>query len=578
MAYDLLIKGGLLVDGAGTPPRRADLGIAGGRIADIGDLDGPAKRVIDATGLVVAPGFIDHHTHYDGQVTFDPLCTFSCYNGVTTVVSGNCSLTLAPVRPGDETALAGMLAKVEAIPYDVLINGVTWGWTTFGDYLESLDNRLGINFGAMLGHSAARRWVMGDDAHEREATGEEIEAIRGVVRESLEVGALGVSFDRNPRHVGLDGRPLPANAAGIDELYAIAGTLKELDAGVIQVGDPLGQELSDEICTKISECAGRPVTYLSIVQSTLKPDEWRAHLAHLDDVASRGTAQIHPQINPRPGLRFFQMDSAEFFNLMPTWKGIMNSPLDERIAAFSDRAVRAELAREVAENRNTTALGFSGRWDHVVVVKPVLEENKPLTGRTIADIAAERGEDPLDAFLDLAIEERCKTWLARNQQNNDDEAMSAILNDEHTLIGLSDSGAHVVREGGYGYAVHFLSHWVRDKGIMPIEEGVRRLTSVPADIFGIPERGRLAPGARADVVVLDYDNLGLYDSEEAYDLPGGSMRLKQVAHGIPYTIVNGEVLIENGEHTGALPGHVVRNRYYEAANANGGAARNGAAG
>ena len=563
MAYDLLIKGGLLVDGAGSPPRKADLGVSGGRIAALGDLGGPADRVIDATGMVVAPGFIDHHTHYDGQVTFDPLCTFSCYNGVTTVVSGNCSLTLAPVRPGDEEALAGMLAKVEAIPYDVLINGVPWGWSSFGDYLESLDNRLGINFGAMLGHSAARRYVMGDDAHDREATGEEIEAIRGVVRESMESGALGVSFDRNPRHVGLDGRPLPSNAAGIEEMYAVASTLKELGAGVVQVGDPLGQELSDEICTRISEASGAPVTYLSITQSTLKPDEWRAHLAHLEDVASRGTARIFPQINPRPGLRFFQMDSAEFFNLMPAWKDVMNSPVDERIASFSDADVRARLAQEVAENRNTTALGFSGRWDHVVIVKPVLEKNRPLTGRTIADIAQERGEEPLDTFLDLSIEEGLKTWFARNQQNNDDDAMSAILNHEQTLIGLSDSGAHVVREGGYGYGVHFLSHWVRDKGIMPIEEGVRRLTSVPADVFGIPGRGRLAVGAKADVLVLDYDNLGLYDSEEAYDLPGGSMRLKQVAHGIPYTIVNGEVLIENGEHTGALPGHVVRNAYCE---------------
>lgn len=571
MAYDLLIENGLVVDGTGAPPRQADVGIADGRIQAVGKLDGPAVRTIDAGGHVVAPGFIDHHTHFDGQVTFDPLCTFSCYNGVTTVVSGNCSLTLAPVHPGDEAALAGMLAKVEAIPYDVLMNGVTWGWSTFGEYLSALDRRLGINFGAMVGHSAARRWVMGEASQEREATGEEIEAIQTAVRESVEAGALGISFDRNPRHVGRDGRLLPANVAGIDELYAVASTLKDLGAGVIQVGDPMDQELTDGICAKISEASGRPVTYLSITQSTLRPDHWKEHLAHLADVASRGAAQVHPQINPRPGLRFFQMDSAEFFNFMPTWKRIMNSASEERIAAFSDASVRRQLAQEVAEHQSNTALGFSGRWDHVVIVKPVLDANRSLTGMTVAELAAQRGQAPLDAFLDLAVDERLKTWFARNQQNNDDAAMSAILNDPHTLIGLSDSGAHVVREGGYGYAVHFLGHWVRDKGIMPLEEGVRRLTSLPADIFGIPERGRLTQGGKADVLVFDYERLGLDDAEEAYDLPGGAMRLKQVAHGIPYTIVNGEVLIEDGRHTGALPGQVVRNAYCEAR-------RNGAAG
>ena len=571
MAFDLLIKGGLVVDGTGAAPRIADVGVADGRVAAVGRLDAPAARTIDAGGCVVAPGFIDHHTHYDGQVTFDPLCTFSCYNGVTTVVSGNCSLTLAPAREGDKAALAGMLAKVEAIPYDVLMNGVPWGWRSFGDYLNSLEGRLGINYGAMAGHSAIRRWVMGDESQEREAAGAEIEAVRSALRTALEEGALGVSFDRNPRHVGMDGRPLPANAASIEELYAAAGALRELGTGVIQVGDPMNLELSEGICERLSQESGRPVTYLSITQSALRPDQWREHLAHIAEVNGRGAARIHPQISPRPGLRYFQMDSAEFFNFMPTWKRIMNSPGEERIAAFADASLRPRLAEEVAAHSDVTALGFSGRWDHVVIVKPALERNKALAGITAAELGAQRGQSPLDAFLDLAVEEQLKTWCARNQQNNDDEAMAEILNDPHTLIGLSDAGAHVVREGGYGYAVHFLSDWVRDKGIMQLEEGVRRLTSLPADVFGVPGRGRLTPGSKADVLVLDYERLGLDPSEEAYDLPGGAMRLKQTARGIAHTIVNGEPLMEDGAHTGALPGQVVRNSWSEAQ-------RNGSAG
>ena len=571
MAFDLLIKGGLVVDGTGAEPRIADVGVADGRVAAVGRLDAPAARTIDAGGCVVTPGFIDHHTHYDGQVTFDPLCTFSCYNGVTTVVSGNCSLTLAPAREGDEAALAGMLAKVEAIPYDVLMNGVPWGWRSFGDYLNSLEGRLGINYGAMAGHSAIRRWVMGDESQEREAAGAEIEAVRSALRTALEEGALGVSFDRNPRHVGMDGRPLPANAASIEELYAAAGALRELGTGVIQVGDPMNLELSEGICERLSQESGCPVTYLSITQSALRPEQWREHLAHIAEVNGRGAARIHPQISPRPGLRYFQMDSAEFFNFMPTWKRIMNSPGEERIAAFADASLRPRLAEEVAAHSDVTALGFSGRWDHVVIVKPALERNKALAGITAAELGAQRGLSPMDAFLDLTVEERLKTWCVRNQQNNDDEAMAEILNDPHTLIGLSDAGAHVVREGGYGYAVHFLSDWVRDKGIMPLEEGVRRLTSLPADVFGVPGRGRLTPGSKADVLALDYERLGLDPSEEAYDLPGGAMRLKQTAHGIAYTIVNGEPLMEDGAHTGALPGQVVRNAWSEAQ-------RNGAAG
>ncbi len=564
MAYDLLIKNGLIVDGTGAAPFQGDVGITAGKIAGVGRLSGDAARTIDATGMVVSPGFIDNHCHFDGQVTFDPLCTFSCYNGVTTVVNGNCSLTLAPVRPGDETNLAQMLAKVEAIPYDVLINGVTWGWETFGEYLDSVDTNLGINVGALVGHSAVRRYVMGDASQEREANGDEIEAMQSAIREAMEAGAIGVSFDRNPRHVDMNGKLLPGNVASDEEILSLASVLKELGTGTIQVGDPTYKELDDRFCSRVSEASGGPVAYLSIVQSELAPDLWKQHLEHR---VKNNSAQVHayPLINPRPGLRHFQMDSAEFFNFMPTWKSIMMGPSSERLERFADKRLRKTLNDEVLGGTMSIALGFSGRWDLMLVTRPVLDKNTGLAGKSIAEIATEQGKEPIDAFLDLTVEEGLKTWFARNEQNNDDEAMAEILNSDETLIGLSDAGAHVVREGGYGIYVHFLSHWVRDKQVMPLEEGIRQITSRQADFFSLADRGRLQEGLAADVVVFDLAALALEPFEEAYDLPGGSMRLKQVASGIPYTIVNGEVLIENGQHTGALPGRVLRGSAYAGA-------------
>jgi N-acyl-D-amino-acid deacylase len=557
MTYDLLIKNGTIVDGTGKPRFQADLAITDGSIAKIGAIDGDATRVLDATGLFVSPGFIDNHCHFDGQVTFDPLCTFSCYNGVTTVINGNCSLTLAPIRKGDEHQIAQMLAKVEAIPLDVLENGVKWGWETFGEYLDVVGTDLGINVGTLVGHSALRRYVMGDASQERQASGEELETMQAVLRESLEAGALGISFDRNPRHVDINGKLLPGNVASPAEILALASELKGLGWGAIELGDPTNLEINEGFCADVSDAADRPVVYTSIDQNVLEPGLWQEHLAHAADNHAKGR-MAYPLINPRPGLRYFQMSSAEFFNFLPTWREIMSGTPVERIASFSERSIRPTLDEEVRNGINKSALGFSGRWDLVEVSKPALEKNASFAGKSITAIAEELDKTPLDAFLDLVVEEELKTWFARNQQNNDDAAMAEILNSPDTVIGLSDAGAHVVREGGYGLNVYFLSHWVRDKQIMTWEEGIRRITSLQADLYGIPNRGRLEEGMAADIVVFDEAELGLEPSEETHDLPGNSMRLKQVARGIPYTIVNGQVLIERGEHTGALPGKVLR--------------------
>jgi N-acyl-D-amino-acid deacylase len=557
MNFDLVIKNGTIVDGTGSPRFQADLAIAGGKIAKIGQVHGDATRVIDATGMTVMPGFIDNHCHFDGQATFDPLCTWSSYNGVTTVINGNCSLTLAPIHKGDEHTVSQMLAKVEAIPLDVLESGVRWGWETFAEYLDVVDESLGINVGAFVGHSALRHYVMGPASLEREATGEEIEGMQSVLRDSLDAGAVGVSFDRNPRHVDMNGKLLPSNVASKDEILALASTMKDLGRGAIQIGDPTDLELTEGFCAAVAEAAERPVLYISITQSILEPGAWQAHLDHAEENHKNG-AMAYPLFNPMPGLRLFQMNSAEFFNFLPTWRELMGGPMDERMKGLSDPGLRPKLAQEVVDGASARLLGFSGRWDLVVVVKAILEKNEGLNGRTIAEIAMERGKQPLDVFLDLAVEEKLDTWFGRNQSNNDDDAITTILNSPDVVIGLSDAGAHVVREGGYGMLAFFLSHWVRDKQAMSLEEGVKRITSTQAELFGIADRGKLEEGLAADVLVVDVDGLSVGEPVEVHDLPGGSRRLKQVSQGIPYTIVNGEVLIEHGEHTGALPGKVLR--------------------
>ena len=391
-----------------------------------------------------------------------------------------------------------------------------------------------------------------------------MEAMQAAIRDAMQAGAIGISFDRNPRHVDMNGKLLPGNVSSDDEILTLASVLKDLGTGAIEVGDPMYKELDDRFCSRVSEASGRPVAYLSIVQSELAPDLWRQHLEHRA-ANNVGGVRAYPLINPRPGLRYFQMDSAEFFNFMPTWRSIMTSPSTERLERFADKALRKTLSDEVLGGTMAVALGFSGRWDLMVIAKPALEKNAYLAGKSIAEMAEEQGKEPVDAFLDLTVEEGLKTWFARNEQNNDDDAMAEILSSDHTMIGLSDAGAHVVREGGYGIYVHFLSHWVRDKKVMALEEGIRRITSHQADFFGLADRGRLQQGLAADVVVFDLANLALDPTEETHDLPGGSMRLKQVASGIPYTIVNGEVLIENGEHTGALPGRVLRGSAYTGA-------------
>jgi len=554
MPYDLLIRNGKVLDGSGIPGFYADVAVSGGRIVEIGQVSGHARRVLDADGLVVAPGIIDNHTHYDAQVTWDPLCTYSCFHGATTVVIGNCSLALAPAHQEDREMLASVLSHVEAIPLEAIRTGVTWSWETIPQYLDALDQRLGVNVASLIGHSAVRRYVMGEASQERQATDDEVAAMKAIVREGIEAGAVGVSFERNLRHFDWNGRLAPTNLASDAEIFAVARVVDEVGRGVIQFGGD--RELGAEVAKAIR----RPVFYGNITQQAVAPDRWRDRLAEAESLMRQGH-RAYQFVMPRPGDLRYTLKTAQHFDAMPAWKSVMLLSLDKRKEAFRDPETRARLHLEAVETPlDPSRVGdFTRRWDLQFVFCPALPKNQRLKGKSVAEIAREQGKDVLDVFLDLALEEDLETEFERREVNSDEAAMTALLTSPYTVIGQSDGGAHVVFRTDYSYSTYLLSHWVRERGIMSLEEAIRKLTFVPASLFGLFDRGLVRPGMAADLMVFDPATVGPLEPGEAHDLPGGARRRKQLARGIEWTVVNGQVLIERGEHAGVYPGKVARN-------------------
>jgi N-acyl-D-amino-acid deacylase len=564
MAYDLLIKDGRIVDGSGMPSFRGDVGVRDGKIAEIGKLCGPADRTIDAGGRVVAPGFIDNHCHYDAQVTWDPLCTFSPEHGATTVIFGNCSLSLAPVRPGKEERMAEFLSYVEAIPMEVL-RTVAFDWETIPQYIERLDRRLGVNVGTLIGHSAVRYYVMGDDCQKREATADEIKAMQAVVRDGLAAGALGLSVSREPGHYDPQGVRIPALWANEEEIFALGAVLRELGTGLIQVGGGRYVEMQNGMMARLAEATGRTVVYNSLSQTVRRPNEWRELMARVDETVAKGI-RAYPMCSTNRVTQHFTMRNSQVFRGLPTWHPILLAPDEEKLRAYRDPAVRQKLHEEaVAHKVDVEAVGISRNWwDYIRVHQPVLEKNKPLQFKTLGEIARLQGKRVIDAFLDLVVEENLDTVFLQAENNIDDEAMRQILTYPNAVLGLSDGGAHVQFHGGAGFSTRLLSEWVREKGIMSLEQGVRRLTFDSASIFGIYDRGLLRPGLAADIVIFDPDTVRPLPETIVHDFPAGGWRIKEDAVGIHATIVNGQVLLEEGRHTGALPGRVLRNTYSRA--------------
>jgi N-acyl-D-aspartate/D-glutamate deacylase len=583
MAYDLLIKNGRVVDGSGGPSFTADVAVHNGKIVGVGRFNESATRIIDAEGRVVAPGFIDHHTHYDPQALWDPLCSYSVQNGNTSVIVGQCGQVLAPARPEDREWYLKFFAAAETIPLSAIQNGVNFTWESIAEYLEALSQRRGVNVGALVGHSGIRRYVMGEASVRRaEPTPEELATMQQLVRDGMLAGALG--FSTAPA-----GRGDPAGVARDAERLALGSVLGELGTGIFQVsgGSPEGVVGTRRMAQELSRQTGRPAIYNLVSQELEHPDTWKEHLQWLEASFKSGaraygscvSVTAGPIFNLRLGLDVPQDEDLisphSLFQGMPTWDAVMARPSQERMQAFRDPATRKALSAEAVEgtaaqvtpgtDRRGRPRGFfNRRWDLVQVFMAYQERNRKLEGKSIEQLAREQGKSTMDAFLDLSLDEDLQTYFICVDRNIDVESQRQILGSPYTVIGTTDGGARPYSMDRYEYSTNLLGYWVREKQVMSLEEAVYRLTGKTALMHDLQDRGFLAPGQAADIVIFDPETIASKPREPVYDLPDGGVRVKREAIGIDYVLVNGEVLLEGGEHTGALPGQVLRGPLYHA--------------
>lgn len=559
MAYDVLIKGGRIYDGSGLPSYLGDVAVQDGKIVETGRINGSAKRTINADGLAVSPGFIDFHTHLDAQLLWDPLATSSCYHGVTTVIPGNCGLSLAPVKEADHDMILRSFERVEAITIPALQAGVKWGFNTFGQYLDAMRGKLGVNVASLVGHCALRQYVMGAASIERAATPAEIQQMKEVLKASVRAGAAGFSTNQNPVHMYADGTPIQSRFSTDEEIVELACALGEINQGTVQIsrgslGVSVPVDPSLKLFEEISSRSGRPVVWQSIAHRWDRPNEWRELLDKAKETIDRGV-QSYPLCNARLFNNRLTMKNAQVFDDLPTWKAILFLPLDARIAAIKDPETRKKMRYEAVEEKKSSR--FSRRWDLVYLVNAVKPENQWLEKKSVAEIAKIRNQDVIDAFLDLSLEEGLDTEFQTSSTNGDEKAVAEIIKSPYVLVGQSDAGAHLIYDAGFGYATRLLGYWVREKQIMTTEEAIRKLTFMVASIFGIRDRGLLRPGMAADVCIFDPATVRECDAHMVQDLPGNEKRYVQKAVGIEMTLVNGQVLVEKENHTGALPGRVL---------------------
>jgi len=565
--HDLIIRNATVCDGTGRPAFEGDIAIDGDRIAAItppGQLatgSRAAGEEIDASGLVAAPGFIDVHTHYDCQLFWDPTASPSPWHGVTTVVMGNCGFTIAPCRPADRETVMELLLYVEGMPIETLRAGIRWSWEEFPDYLAALDRQgVGPNVAAFIGMSAVRFKAMGRAAVERAATDAEIVEMQRLVRDGLRAGAIGWSTSLSPTHFFGDGTPAPTRFADERELRALAEVSREFAHGVIEVaprsliGTPDDKLAEQSFFAELARISGKVVSWAPLLDTQFAPGSAQ-HILGVAEGLQRDGVKVVPQVGCRPlEVRFdftapcFGLENNAF------WKPIMHKSRDERRALFKSREFRDELR------------AFSGKfiaaltpgWEHMFVRVARRPSNRSLVDRSIAELAGERTQHPVDTFCDLVLEEDLATQWGVTMMNAHEPGVAELLQSPAGLLALSDAGAHVDTLCDQGFSSYLLGHWVRDRGLIALEEAVRLLTSRPAEIYGIVDRGMLAPGKLADVVLFDAERVQMRPAELVSDLPGGQSRLLQRAEGIPCVLVNGKKVVDQGAPTAALAGRVLR--------------------
>ena len=538
--YDLIIDNATIYDGSGAAPRRGSVAVRDDRIAAVGEIPGEARDRVDAAGLALMPGIIDTHTHYDAQITWDPFANPSPALGVTTVVMGNCGFTIAPCRPPDRDLTMRNLTHVEGMSLEALRAGIDWDFETFPQYLDMLERKgIGPNAAVFVGHSSVRTWVMREGATKRTATDDEIAQMRAIVTEAMQAGAVGFSTTRSGQHNGEAGVPMPSRLADEKELMALSTALKDAGRGVLMMtkDSKATTMASIEAIARESE---RPYIVAALLHSNETPEATTEDLAAIGQARRRG-GQLYGAVSACPLNFEFTMHEPYVFEGLAAWRPVMEAKEADVRRILASKELRDNVKKELAVRARRM---FNGHWHQMFVAQTAKPENRHMEARSVQDLAVESGKHPFDFALDLALEENLDTLFTATLLNSDDDAVGRMMLDPNSMISLSDAGAHLTFLCDAGFGLHLLGHWVRERKLMPLQEAIRRITSEPAQIFGIRDRGSIKPGMHADLLLFDPQTVGRKRAQRVFDLPAGASRLTTPATGVRGVWVNGKMVAD----------------------------------